>query len=329
MSSANVENNITVCTTCKTTNDLWVCLICGHVGCGRYGPGHAYRHFEQTCHLFSLELETQRVWDYAGDGYVHRLIQKSDGKVVELPSSSSQRYEDEKIPHEGSSKKINESNDEILALEFSSLLASQLDSQRAYYEEKQSSLLSRIDSLEIMIEDQRNVSERENELRNESVKLEKKLNKSNELLQGFKKQIDEEKFVSRGLLERIDKLLERDNCSQSVIRTLESENRELKENVRDLMFFVEARDKVANESRELEGGSIVIPKGQQERSQQNQKQSESLNNNKSPTTTTSNKSKKKKKKKTNTSQQQAKQVNDDNNDNDDNDNNNIHHDHNE
>ena len=28
-----------------------------------------------------MELETQRVWDYAGDNYVHRLIQnKVDGK---------------------------------------------------------------------------------------------------------------------------------------------------------------------------------------------------------------------------------------------------------
>ncbi|OMH82105.1 RING finger protein ETP1-like protein [Zancudomyces culisetae] len=38
-----------------------------------------------------MELETQRVWDYAGDGYVHRIMQnKSDGKLVmlELPNFS-------------------------------------------------------------------------------------------------------------------------------------------------------------------------------------------------------------------------------------------------
>jgi hypothetical protein len=30
-------------------------------------------------------LESQRVWDYTGDGYVHRLIQNLvDGKLVEL-----------------------------------------------------------------------------------------------------------------------------------------------------------------------------------------------------------------------------------------------------
>ena len=30
-------------------------------------------------------METRRVWDYAGDNYVHRLIQsKTDGKLVAL-----------------------------------------------------------------------------------------------------------------------------------------------------------------------------------------------------------------------------------------------------
>jgi BRCA1-associated protein len=33
-----------------------------------------------------MELQSQRVWDYVGDGYVHRLIQNArDGKLVELP----------------------------------------------------------------------------------------------------------------------------------------------------------------------------------------------------------------------------------------------------
>lgn len=41
-------------------------------------------HWKETQHCYSLDLETQRVWDYVGDGYVHRLIQsKTDGKLVE------------------------------------------------------------------------------------------------------------------------------------------------------------------------------------------------------------------------------------------------------
>lgn len=72
-----------------------MCLICGHVGCGRYREGHAAKHSEETGHCYALELEAQRVWDYASDNYVHRLVQsKKNGKLVELPSpgpSSSRR----------------------------------------------------------------------------------------------------------------------------------------------------------------------------------------------------------------------------------------------
>lgn len=65
-------------------------MICGHIGCGRYNDAHAYHHYMETNHLYALELETQRVWDYAGDGYVHRLIQNTiDGKLVELPGATS------------------------------------------------------------------------------------------------------------------------------------------------------------------------------------------------------------------------------------------------
>ncbi|KAI8610032.1 hypothetical protein BC830DRAFT_783412 [Chytriomyces sp. MP71] len=75
------------CASCAATSNLWICLICGNVGCGRYESAHAAQHYgENPAHLYALELETQRVWDYAGDGYVHRLIRTGkDGQgIVEL-----------------------------------------------------------------------------------------------------------------------------------------------------------------------------------------------------------------------------------------------------
>lgn len=49
----------------------------------RYEEGHAIRHWRDTQHCYSLELETQQIWDYVGDKYVHRLNQsKPDGKSV-------------------------------------------------------------------------------------------------------------------------------------------------------------------------------------------------------------------------------------------------------
>ena len=42
-----------------TPADLWICLICGHVGCGRYRGSHAAGHWQESGHGYALELETQ------------------------------------------------------------------------------------------------------------------------------------------------------------------------------------------------------------------------------------------------------------------------------
>ncbi|GAB5353982.1 hypothetical protein AAMO2058_000080600 [Amorphochlora amoebiformis] len=58
----------------------WICLVCGHIGCGRFQQSHAVRHFETTGHRFSLFLKSEAIWDYEGDGYVHRLLRhKTNG----------------------------------------------------------------------------------------------------------------------------------------------------------------------------------------------------------------------------------------------------------
>ena len=49
---------------CGATDQLWMCLICGHVGCGRYNARHAVQHWHDTQHCYALELETKHVWDY-------------------------------------------------------------------------------------------------------------------------------------------------------------------------------------------------------------------------------------------------------------------------
>jgi len=77
------------CSECGSHENLWICLICGHVGCGRYVHGHAYSHFKLTQHTYSMQLGSNRVWDYAADNYVHRLIQnKTDGKLVQFDERS-------------------------------------------------------------------------------------------------------------------------------------------------------------------------------------------------------------------------------------------------
>ncbi|KAL8502014.1 hypothetical protein ACS0TY_021224 [Phlomoides rotata] len=123
------------CYVCQTSENLWMCIICGFVGCGRYKEGHAINHWEETEHCYSIELETQRVWDYAGDNYVHRLIQsKTDGKLVELNhhcSHNNDGYDD----CMGNSDTL-DNQFEYIKNEYNELLISQLESQKNYYEFK-------------------------------------------------------------------------------------------------------------------------------------------------------------------------------------------------
>ncbi|KAJ9635144.1 hypothetical protein H2199_008630 [Coniosporium tulheliwenetii] len=131
---ANGEMPENECSVCSATSNLWICLICGNTGCGRYDEAHAYRHYEETSHSYAMDVATQHVWDYAGDGYVHRLIQnKSDKKLIDLPGAfgsadtSMTGLADEMVPREKM---------ENMGVEYTYLLTSQLDSQRLYFEEQ-------------------------------------------------------------------------------------------------------------------------------------------------------------------------------------------------
>ena len=64
------------CITCNLYENIWVCMNCGHTGCGRYTCQHAKNHYDLTGHPFSLELASGRIWDYDFDTFAH----------LELPS---------------------------------------------------------------------------------------------------------------------------------------------------------------------------------------------------------------------------------------------------
>ncbi|KAI8342965.1 hypothetical protein BC941DRAFT_447814 [Chlamydoabsidia padenii] len=131
------------CHECGCTDNLWICLVCGQIGCGRAKQGHALAHYQATSHLYALDIETQRVWDYAGDGYVHRLIQNVvDGKIVELPSHIQHHEQDHEQVSDMTRGKMN-----AMALEYSYLLTSQLDSQRMYFEDRINQVMEQLSLL--------------------------------------------------------------------------------------------------------------------------------------------------------------------------------------
>ena len=114
---------------CPHNTSLWMCLICGHIGCGRLLGGHAKAHFEVSQHTYAVELETQQVWDYGRDGYVHRLLTSVvDNKLVEGPEAP--------IPPECGGA-LEGGPEAVVNQEFSRLLEEQLMLQSRHYQRAQ------------------------------------------------------------------------------------------------------------------------------------------------------------------------------------------------
>ena len=63
---------------CDLAENIWVCMVCAHTGCGRYANQHAKQHGQATGHTFSLEMVSGRIWAYRWDTFVH-----ADGLLYE------------------------------------------------------------------------------------------------------------------------------------------------------------------------------------------------------------------------------------------------------
>ena len=274
---------MTSCVDCSTTTYLWICLICGNVGCGRYGRAHAHAHYQLTTHVYALELETQRVWDYAGDAYVHRLIQnRADGKLVELPSASisSTAMGGERGLGPGPADAMAAEKVEAIGIEYSYLLTSQLDSQRAYYEEQTAVLHDKLSEAQVQLERAaRDVEQykagheasvarikaeteaRAAQIQKERDKAEKRAEKAIEVARKFEKELREEKMVNEGLLKNLAVYRERSEGVEEERKKLMDKMADLEDQLRDVMFFLETKDKIEKGEgvgAELAGGSLEV-----------------------------------------------------------------------
>lgn len=253
------------------------------MGCGRYGRAHAHAHYQLTTHVYALELETQRVWDYAGDAYVHRLIQnRADGKLVELPSASisSTTMGGERGLGPGPADAMAAEKVEAIGIEYSYLLTSQLDSQRAYYEEQTAELRDKLSEAQIQLEcavreTERHRAEVESaearikaetearaaQIQKEREKAEKRAEKAIELARKFEKELREEKMVNEGLLTNLAVYRERSEGVEEERKKLMDKMADLEDQLRDVMFFLETKDKIEKGDgvgAELAGGSLEV-----------------------------------------------------------------------
>jgi BRCA1-associated protein len=175
---SGLNESLSQCHICATTEHNYVCLICGVISCcggpsrlasssagmgGTTGdedltqcqsedtsetstlpsyPGlsvsHARQHYTETLHAYALDTETQHVFDFAGGGYVHRLLQnKNDGKLVEVSDPHNTTSQERSLSpglSEAQEGEVVHRKLEGFASQYYTLLKSQLEQQRIFYE---------------------------------------------------------------------------------------------------------------------------------------------------------------------------------------------------
>lgn len=241
---------------------LWICLICGHVGCGRYQGGHAASHYRESGHCYALQLGSHRVWDYKGDNFVHRLLQnKADGKLV--PADG--------VPSE--SEEAREKVDSV-QLEFTYLLTSQLEEQRLYFEDRlahldnQASLETKLlrENLTTLAEENKQLRTKLTNVTKEKQALEKKLTQQSTKLATVLTELNEERHLGKALRGNQQqwqaKMTKLDEKYATFKEEKEKEIADLRDQLRDLMFYIDAQQTIAKSDNRDEIASGVVTVGE-------------------------------------------------------------------
>lgn len=206
-----------------------------------------------------------RVWDYAGDNYVHRLLQSSkDGEPVELKAAADSTH------NHNNSSVISDEKVDAVQLEYTYLLTNQLETQRRYYEEtmslsekeKQAEIDSLIEKNRHLEAENRRLVEGLETAKKERQSLEKKVAavsaKLTKTTAGFGEEMELNKSLRQNQDEWAKKLAEIEASNERK----ELQINELQEQLRDVMFFLEAKDKLQTvtevSKEELQEGQIYI-----------------------------------------------------------------------
>ncbi|KAK3697795.1 hypothetical protein LTR37_017260 [Vermiconidia calcicola] len=283
-----------MCSTCAANDNvnLWICLICGNIGCGRYDSAHAYAHYEATSHCYAMDISTQHVWDYAGDGYVHRLIQSkpdfssqskhngASGQAGHIDVGGTRaRHENEAYRAEGEDMVPREKM-ESMANEYTYLLTSQLEGQRRYFEEQVERAVDKASEASAKAEAaasqatkataelDNSKSKREalqaslQRFERSFEKSEKARSKFEQMARDMSSQLREEKMINSGLLERIKAADQKAEDAKKVAEKAREEKKELEEMNHDLTMFISSQEKVKElqaQGEEVVDGSVSLP----------------------------------------------------------------------
>lgn len=264
-------------------DSLWICLICGHVGCGRYQAGHAAGHWRESGHCYALQLGSHRVWDYKGDNFVHRLLQnKTDGKLVSVGEERGRGEQDGDVPTDMTGRSlINDDKVDSVQLEFTYLLTSQLDTQRKYFEEK----LDRAEIAAAAEAERADRWEREatrigreaTEERRERAAADRRATQLTHKLSVAQKELLDERQLGVALRTNQRDWQRRYSSLEQQHRQLREEHErevtELREQIRDLMFYIDAGRAIADsaDKDEIAAGTVTVGPPQVTASEQSNK----------------------------------------------------------
>lgn len=160
---------------------------------------------------------------------------------------------------------------EAIGIEYSYLLTSQLDSQRAYYEESQAKYIRELEETRARLASAETKAEAESRARelqasksleDRATKAEARAERSLQLARRFEKDLKEERAVSEGLMETIASLKAKSKIAEADRATLSKDVQDLRDQIRDLMFHFEALNKINEAGEEAlgeaAGGSLSI-----------------------------------------------------------------------
>lgn len=249
------DESESLCEICGSKEDLWICLTCGCIGCGRYNGGHAHEHFERTKHTYSMQIETQRVWDYVGDGYVHRLIQnKTDGKLVEIPTPDGRQST---VDHDMIQAQLNSKQDAV-EWEYNQLLSEQLLSQRVHYEKEMRQMTREKDAIiDKLLEELAAERKQAGKLTKSAAELQERLKRQEKEFAAMKRLndalINEQRRVKSKLDSNTVELKKKLDSKDVIIN-------DLQEQLKDLMLHIETQQTLAKNKNkdEIEGASVTV-----------------------------------------------------------------------
>ncbi|CBY19618.1 unnamed protein product [Oikopleura dioica] len=228
------ESARNACNSCNSREDLWICLVCGNIGCGRYTQEHAQQHYLDTSHNYAMALSDNRVWDYAGDYFVHRLIaNESSEKIVETKVNS----------------KDLETKIQTECLKFFSV---QLEEQRKYWEEKMNEkdkeYKEKCKEIAEELEKFKSRAVTKDEFDKEKENFEKRLRSATEKAVKASTELQNERSMTKSMVVMRE-------AQDKRIQLLEEENASQTATIRDLMLHLETIQTISAE-HELKARSV-------------------------------------------------------------------------